>query len=123
MSNAVKINHVTIITQDKEKSVNFYSDILGLEKYQTGNSVWIRIGTQYIHISEEKEITIPQTFAHFAIEIEDLSSYLTDLDNKGLSVEVNNPENPNYSQYFIKDPDGNLIELIAKDNIFFNPKL
>jgi catechol 2,3-dioxygenase-like lactoylglutathione lyase family enzyme len=118
----VGINHVTIIVKDKSEAENFYCNILGLEKINIGNILWIKVGNQFIHINENPYIENPNSFRHFAIEVDDLIPYLKSLISKEINVfdlsdnlkktDMNiNLEKENRN-YFIEDPSGNIIEFV-----------
>lgn len=124
------INHVTLPVSDKTKSEAFYVGTLGLTKITVGSSLWIRIGEQFIHLNQSTVIPL-SSFAHFAIRVENLLDYLNVLQNKGIDIfdldktlkEISlnvEFEKPN-RQFFLRDPDGHLLELIDAQNIFFHP--
>jgi catechol 2,3-dioxygenase-like lactoylglutathione lyase family enzyme len=131
MTKAIKINHVTLLVKDKNKAEKFYTEILGLEKHAVGNSLWIRVGSQFIHISENSGEPRKGSFYHFAIEFENVIEYAKKLVEKGIKVfdldkELNEIlinaefEKPQ-RQFFIRDVDDNLIELVEANSQFFNP--
>tara|TARA_Y100000310_G_C20602498_1_gene773791 strand:+ start:385 stop:717 length:333 start_codon:yes stop_codon:yes gene_type:complete len=109
----MRINHVTILVKDKKKSEKFFTEVLGFKKRKTDKYLWIKVGKQYIHITENSGKPIPNTFYHFAIEINDLHDYLKKIKEEGVKVLKDK------FQYFIRDPDGNLIEFVDKGNKFF----
>lgn len=121
-------NHTTILVSDKDKSEKFYEEILGFEKVLiNGKYLWFKVGTQYIHVT--KENPIPNTFYHFAVNVDGFIELVThllknnikifDLDenkNKSIIVDIDN-----LTHFFINDPDGNLLEFVDSKNNFFNP--
>ncbi len=125
-------NHVTIVVQDKNAAEAFDIAKLGLEKVIIGDSLWARVGNQYIHINENSTFKNQKTFAHFAIEIDNLQRYLKQLVEKDVQVfdfdenmnETDASQNfdTNFRCFFIRDPFGNLIELIDATNSFFSPR-
>jgi catechol 2,3-dioxygenase-like lactoylglutathione lyase family enzyme len=125
------INHITLIVNDKQMSEKFYTQALGLEKLNVGNSLWVKVGNQFLHISKGQNLNIEHPFKHFAIEVEDLQTYIQMLLTKNVELfyfdDVNkeiaiNPDLiKNNSQCFTRDPDGNLIEFIEMGNAFFHP--
>lgn len=127
----IKINHVTLLVKDKVESERFFVDILGLEKYDAGGRLWIKIGDQFIHISSASGDPGRSNFYHFAILVEDVVSCakeiaakgveVFDLDNDQNRILVNSEFDRPKRQYFFNDPDGNLLELIDENNKFFNP--
>ena len=129
MTKILGVNHITILTSNKEKAEKFYIDTLGFEKVSKGNHLWIKVGNQYIHITDNSGKPNKDTFYHFAIEIENLKEYLEEIVKKGVSVFdlderqnkilVNSDFNKDRRNYFINDLDGNLIEFIDSKNGFF----
>lgn len=110
----MRINHVTLLVRDKEASKRFYADVLGLS-IREDKGLWVRVGEQYLHLTDSSGAPVVGTFYHFAIEMENLPDFLQGLQRKG--VAVSHPDDGR--QNFIRDPDGNLIELIdANDNFF-----
>jgi len=112
----MKINHVTLLVKDKQEAERFYTLILGFEKKEDEGRLWIRIGDQYIHITENSGAPVADTFYHFAIEMDDVPAYAEMLREKGVGV-FDVPENP--LQKFVRDVDGNLIEFIDSNDKFF----
>ena len=132
MTKAIEINHVTVLTKNKERARDFYIDTLRLEDHTFGenNHFWVKVGKQYIHISESSGSPVANTFYHFAISVDGLQEYLKTIIEKGVEVfeldDEMKPTNINQGldkeprQYFVHDPDGNLVELIDKSNSFFH---
>ena len=50
-------------------------------------------------------------FNHFCLEVEDLDGYVALLESRGVSVTGRKTGNDRSRQAWVKDPDGNLIEL------------
>ena len=128
----IGINHITVVVKNKEEASEFYFNKLGFEKVMVGKSLWAKVGSQYIRINEKIDKKPLITFSHFAVELDNLKSYLEDLIKKGIEVfdldedlekiDINiNLEKPTRS-FFAYDPSGNMIEFIDESNIFFNPE-
>lgn len=125
------INHVTVVVKNKKEAERFYCEILGLEKVEVGQSLWVRIGEQFIHVNENKDLDVQKTFHHFCIEIESLAAYLRvlidqgvevfDLDDELIKMDINSNLDKERRSYFIYDPFGNLLEFIDSKNQFFKP--
>ncbi len=131
--NIVGINHVTVLVEDKEKAIEFYSEILGLQIFPVGKSTWMKVGSQFLHITQASGKTISNSFYHFAIEIDPFDEYINGIIKKGIEVfeldkDLNkvmvnsNLDNPT-RQFFVHDPDGNLIEIVDSKNPFFKKGL
>jgi catechol 2,3-dioxygenase-like lactoylglutathione lyase family enzyme len=129
MNQAVKINHVTILVGDKERAEKFYTEVLGLEKLNIGKSLWIKVGEQFIHISDNSGAPVPNSFYHFAIEFENFQEAIKNIISKGVDVfnlddeihpfNINTDLEKDNRQFFVRDYDGNLIELVDTKNKFF----
>ena len=122
----MRLNHVTILVADRLKSAQFYSEVLGLKIVEKGKSRWIKIGDQYLHLAQDSGKPIKNSFYHFCIEVEDVIDFAKNLINKGVDVfdlndkiektDINENLDKEYRQFFINDPDGNMIELCDKNN-------
>ena len=124
------INHVTILVKDKNKAREFYVNILGLEEYRVGKLLWVKAGNQFLHLTENSGNPISNSFYHFALEVENVVNYIAELRGKGVRVfsfdanggkiEITSSEDKE-RQFFLQDPDGNLIEILDTVNHFFHP--
>ncbi len=131
MSPIKGVNHTTVLVLDKEKAINFYCNILGLEKLEIGKSVWARAGKQFIHISKTDK-AVPKSFIHFAIEVSNFNDYIRnliaqkidvfDLDNNLNKIALNSELDNKSRQFFVEDPSGNYVEIIDVNNSFFHPE-
>lgn len=123
------INHVTVLVSDKKRSEDFYVHALGLKKHAVGESLWVAVGSQFIHITQNSGPSVAGTFYHFAIGIENFEEYLKQIIEKGVDVfDVDSDNQPTRINveldaprrlFFTRDPDGNLIEFIDSKNPFF----
>lgn len=108
----MKINHITLLVSNREKSLDFYIGILGLKRKDVGKHIWVEVGESYIHLTENSGGPIPGTFYHFAI-----STRLEELRDK--LVKNKSEFEDKESQIFLRDPDGNLVEFIDENDNFF----
>ncbi len=122
------IGHVAFRISDLEKSLDFYCHKLGLREAfrleQEGKPspwiVYIQIAPGHfielfpIAASETLASTNPAlTYSHFCLLVDDLSTTLRDLAARGLEVPGSPIQGLDHNwQYWIKDPDGNAIELM-----------
>lgn len=126
----MRINHVTILVEDKERSKSFYVDGLGLDyKIINNKHLWILVGEEYLHITDSMGRPAYGSLAHFAIEVEDLNSYAGRLIEKGLRIFALGDQNQeelitsvseNIQHFFVRDPDGNLLEFVDSKSQFFH---
>jgi len=125
------INHVTLLVNNKTESEKFFTEVLGLEKYDAGGRLWLKIGKQFLHITNNSGDSKRGNFYHFAIEVENVVDCVKAIALKGISIFdldstqkkilVNSDYDMPMRQFFLEDPDGNLIELIDTKNTFFVP--
>ena len=129
-----QLNHVTVLVTDKKRAEAFYCGILGLEAHsfgEGGKHLWVRVGTQYVHLTDNSGSPRPGSFDHFAIGYDDFEILLGELVTKGVevfdmdenaeAVHINEKLDEKNRQFFVRDPDGNLIEIFDLHNAYFNP--
>lgn len=114
--------HVCYISSDLDRAIAFYRDKLGLtpafdfrddKGKRTG--IYIRVGGRsFIEIFQGKvgPRADLQTYAHLCLEVDDFDKAVADLRAKGVEVRnVSLAAGDHSWQAWIKDPDGNAIEL------------
>src|SRR5215831_5862863 len=118
---ARSLNHVSFAVRDLNRSLAFYRDILGLQPVPRPDlgipGAWLGAGAAQIHLIEvpaDFDVgTPPPTLnplgGHTAFAIDDYAATLAMLRARGLEVLAIEPS----QQMWVKDPDGNVIELIA----------
>ena len=107
------VHHVSVNVSDPERSIAFYTDVLGgsvrADRPDFGiGGAWIDVGSTQVHLIESE--VPPNMGQHFAILVDDIDSVVRELRGKGLAVEDAGIVGPD-RQTFIDDPDGNVIEL------------
>lgn len=121
------IGHIAITCKDIDKSLDFYTRILGLpEAFRMNNDdgglwlVYIKTGSDdFIELFTKggDQPDIPQNasgFKHLCLWVDDIEATLHDLRTKGLNVDADGIRigRSKCKQYFIADPDGVRIELM-----------
>ncbi len=121
-----RIGHTAYTVENMEKSLEFYCDILGLQKlFELHNEndepwiVYVKVcGGQFIELfygGEKHNKTDERTigYQHLCLEVNDINEIANHLKAKGitLSVEPQQGLDKNY-QCWAKDPDGNPIEFM-----------
>jgi len=120
------IAHVAYTVSDMEKALHFYCDQLGFTKSfdikdDNGNP-WIN----YIKVSKNQFIELfyggkkgnsinqnESGFSHLCLEVDDIQKVADDLRKKGVTLDVEPKQGKDFNrQCWIKDPDGNRIELM-----------
>jgi catechol 2,3-dioxygenase-like lactoylglutathione lyase family enzyme len=109
------LDHVTVLVTDVERSRRFYRDVLGLCEVPPPPTfdfvaVWFVVGEQYLHLLQKPQ---PDTIGprHFALGVADAVAARDRCRKHGLTIDET-VRIPNADRFFIRDPDGNRIELI-----------
>jgi catechol 2,3-dioxygenase-like lactoylglutathione lyase family enzyme len=125
-----QIDHVTFVVRDLQASRAFYEGVLGMESVPRPNfsfpGLWFQAGSTQIHlILEHSEsgpaganrpggnVAISRTH-HVAFEVDEAKPAIERLSDLGIPIISGpkfRPDGP--TQFYVLDPDGNLIELFA----------
>jgi catechol 2,3-dioxygenase-like lactoylglutathione lyase family enzyme len=123
------LQHCGLIVADLERSRRFYGDALGLEEVPrppnfTFAGAWFQVGDDQLHLLLEADTTgragglDPGPSAavglatHLALEVEDLDAAMVRLAQNGVAlVGGPMPRGDGWTQVFVRDPDGYVIEL------------
>lgn len=112
----LKLDHILITVAHFENTVSFYRDILGLrETWSSTEEKWVHLslGNSYVSIFYSKNSNTDSdrnSFKHMSFQIESFENTRTELLFKG--VEFFPYETPVSKALYIKDPEGNEIELV-----------
>ncbi|MFA5302008.1 MAG: VOC family protein [Bacteroidales bacterium] len=122
----MKISWITIYVRDMDESLQFYTQILGLEIKRTfsagpGMEICFLEGNgtdlELICDTEHKDIACGQDIS-IGFEVESLKETMADLKEKGMT-QITGPisPNPSISFIFITDPNGLKIQLAEQKKI------
>lgn len=117
-----KLDHVSVIVADTEKSLQFYQGVLGLEvsdqRPELGYpGAWLQVGLQQIHLLQlpnpDPVDARPQHGGrdrHFALRVAEFESCRSHLEEHKIGYTLSRSGR---QALFCRDPDGNAIEIIA----------
>ena len=109
------MNHFTVLTDDVDRTVDFYGTYLGLKAGDRPDlgfpGAWYALGTSQIHLIQQAKIfdDIDPTDPHVALEVDDLAAVRRTLDARGIPY-----RDFGGTQLWIRDPDGNVVELCER---------
>ena len=124
-----QIDHVTFVVGDLEVSRAFYEGALGMQSVARPAfnfpGLWFQAGSTQIHLILEHRESGPSGAAraegvaisrthHIAFEVEEAAPAIERLNELGIAIVSGpkfRPDGP--TQFYVLDPDGNLIELFA----------
>ena len=113
--------HVAVQVSDLKKAEEFYTGVIGLQKVDrqlTFPGTWYQVGDFQLHlivsdwaknpVREDKWGRHP----HITFAIHDLDSVIAELNNRNVPFQMSSSGR---AALFVKDPDGNVIELLKVD--------
>ena len=124
-----KVHHIALICSDYDKSLRFYTDVLGCaviaENYRPERQSYktdLALNGNYIielfsFPEPPQRLTRPEAtgLRHLAFEVDNLNEAVMELDNKGIAhEEIRTDEYTSKRFIFFKDPDDLPIELYEK---------
>ena len=118
MANILYPLHVALQVSDLEKAENFYSHIIGLKKVErtlTFPGTWYQIGDFQLHLIASDCAKNPVREAkwgrhpHITFAIDNLDQVKRDLTEQEVPFQMSSSGR---AALFIKDPDGNTVELL-----------
>lgn len=120
----MQIDHVSLGVTDVEKSIAFYTHIIGLTPIDrpqfTFKGAWFHIATgQQLHLIEKETDPIVRSSGtrsnHFALLVDDILPYHHRCVENNIDVIGPKQRPDGMWQLFIPDPDKHYIELTAKE--------
>jgi catechol 2,3-dioxygenase-like lactoylglutathione lyase family enzyme len=128
---ATGVHHVSFSVSDLGRARAFYEGVLGLQRIERPDlgrieGVWYRAGNSEVHLIvppagaavDAKPARISPVANHVAFRIEDYGRVRDLLKSKGVEVLESGAA---AGQMWIRDPDGNVIELIAPRETALGP--
>ena len=110
------LDHCSVLITDVARSRRFYRDLLGLTEIAPPRTfdfvvLWFDLGggqTLHLLLKPQADSISPR---HFALHVEDAQAARSHLRERGIAIDETTPI-PSCDRFFIRDPDGNRIELI-----------
>ncbi len=126
MASVVSYLHAGITVRDLARARRFYSDLLGLKEIARPDlgfpGIWYSIGACQLHLMvppEERPAGEPEgPFAgrvrHLALAVVGWETLTARLKVEGVSLREPAPVPGGPRRVFVKDPDGNVLELVEE---------
>ena len=106
-----QLNHITLAVSNLERSMLFYTDVLGLKGHvRWEKGAYLTVGSLWICLSVEP-VCEKADYTHFAFEVsdEDFDSVCADLKSKDVTEWKQNTSEGR--SLYILDPDGHKLEI------------
>ena len=101
-----KVRHVAVMTKNRDKIVEFYQKIFGLEpKRGSGGAIYMSDGDVNIALIEVKREDQKEGINHFGFEVDDLDEIRRRLKDAGFSAEVDSKSDKD-SDHRVQEPGG-----------------
>lgn len=116
------LHHVSVPVTDLDRARRFYGGVLGLEELERPAfdfpGAWYALGNRQLHLivhsaprSLRGTTEIDSRDGHFALRVGDYGRTLAHLRAHGVDVKDSPVNATPWSQIYVTDPDGNVIEL------------
>lgn len=110
------VNHIVTMVREAPRSIEFYCGLLGfkqiLSMVDNPNITWLQLPSGVmLHLIESQEAPARPDNVHHAFEVEDFDAATRALQGKGISIERTGVRKDGQRFLFIRDPDGNRVEL------------
>ena len=84
-----KVRHIAVMTKNREKMVEFYQKVFGLEpKRGFGGAIYMSDGDVNIALIEVKREEQKEGINHFGFEVDDLEDIKRRLNESGFAAEI-----------------------------------
>ena len=119
-----RLSHVCLGSTDLARTIGFYRDLLGCEVAHEfrnpagalyGVFLSCRNGTFLEFFNEQAPKPPGGLFRHLCFQVEDIEQMAQAARGRGLQAEVKRGRTDRILQFFVHDPDGNMIEFQQHD--------
>ena len=114
----LKLDHVSVLSNDLDASIRFYEDVLGLKVGPRPNipfdGAWLYQEDRavvHIMVTDKFDPKAAAGFDHIAFNAQGPDEYREKFDELGLKYRVNYASDVRLTQFFVKDPAGVTIEM------------
>jgi glyoxylase I family protein len=116
------LQHVSLAVTNLEVARTFYREVLELPEIKRPDfhtaGAWFQVGAQQLHLIEyprgqtlRASRNIDSDDGHFALRIDDYEAAMAHLEASGVPYQCNPLNKAGWSQIYLCDPDGHIIEL------------
>ena len=110
------IDHVTMIVTNVARARAFYGGILGLKEIAPPAAfdfvaVWYNLGGQFLHLLQ-KPVPDSASARHVCFHVKNITEARTHFESHGFPIDET-VKIPGCERFFIRDPDGNRIEILS----------
>jgi catechol 2,3-dioxygenase-like lactoylglutathione lyase family enzyme len=106
-----RIRHLAIVTENRERLVNFYTNAFGM-KVVDGVGPAIYLSDGYLNVAIiQKRPQYKVGLYHFGIEVDDVEALKPICKELGAASEIQKRPPNREAEYRVHDPDGNPIDL------------
>lgn len=118
-----RLGHVCLGTTDLNETLDFYCGILAcrvIHEFRNANGqlygVFLKITRgNFLEFFLEKNPSPGGFFRHICFEVDDIERVNKTLNEKGFKAEIRRGKTDRVLQFWIQDPDGNMIEFHQYD--------
>lgn len=120
----IQVNHVnvTVPLALETAAKNFYEVVLGLvqipkpEGTRQNMGAWYQLGSVQLHLSVEDDVANEKSDRHVCYQVTDIAAADLHFRNAGVEIIADGRPVRGQSRFFVRDPGGNLIEIVQKSN-------
>lgn len=112
------IDHCTVLVTNVANARQFYGETLGLREIAPPRefdfvAIWYDLGGSYLHLlqKEKPDAISPR---HFCLHVTDVRAAREELHRRGLTIDET-VKIAAADRFFVRDPDGNRIEILQWD--------